>query len=82
VRGIVDGDGLGVLLVEHDMALVMDVCDHLFTLDFGELIFAGTPAETRASAVVRTAYLGEADGLEAIEDAHLRAESGVAAGVT
>jgi ABC-type branched-subunit amino acid transport system ATPase component len=80
VRSIVDDDGVGVLLVEHDMALVMEVCDHLFTLDFGELIFSGSPAETRASSAVRTAYLGEAEGLESIEDAHLRAESDVGAG--
>jgi ABC-type branched-subunit amino acid transport system ATPase component len=64
VRGMVD-DGVGILLVEHDMALVMEVCDFLFTLDFGVRIFAGTPAETRASDVVRAAYLGEdTEGLD------------------
>ena len=35
----------GILLVEHDMSLVMDVCDYIYVLDFGELIFAGTPTE-------------------------------------
>jgi ABC-type branched-subunit amino acid transport system ATPase component len=59
IRGMVDDGGVGILLVEHDMALVMDVCDYLFTLDFGVRIFAGTPAETRASEVVRAAYLGD-----------------------
>jgi ABC-type branched-subunit amino acid transport system ATPase component len=61
VRCLVDESGVGVLLVEHDMSLVMEICDYLYTLDFGRLIFAGTPAETRASAVVRAAYLGDDD---------------------
>ena len=68
VRGLVAESGAGVLLVEHDMSLVMEVCDYLYTLDFGRLIFAGTPAETRASAAVRAAYLGDDDdALTAVE---------------
>lgn len=51
-------NGTGILLVEHDMALVMDVCDYLYVIDFGQPIFEGTPAETASSEVVRTAYLG------------------------
>ena len=50
--------GIGILLVEHDMSLVMTSCEHLFVIDFGQLIFDGTPAETQASSVVRSAYLG------------------------
>ncbi|HZQ79783.1 MAG TPA: ATP-binding cassette domain-containing protein [Acidimicrobiia bacterium] len=61
VRHLVEDAGVGVLLVEHDMSLVMEVCDFLYTLDFGRLIFAGPPAETRASAAVRAAYLGDDD---------------------
>jgi ABC-type branched-subunit amino acid transport system ATPase component len=51
--------GTGILLVEHDMALVMSVSAHVFVLDFGRLIFEGTPAEAQASAEVRHAYLGQ-----------------------
>ena len=51
---------MAILLVEHDMSLVMSVCDHLYVLDFGRLLFEGTPAETQASSVVRAAYLGSA----------------------
>jgi ABC-type branched-subunit amino acid transport system ATPase component/branched-subunit amino acid ABC-type transport system permease component len=47
-----------LLLVEHDMALVMDVCDHLYVLDFGRLLFDGTPEAVRASDLVQAAYLG------------------------
>ncbi|HZQ79903.1 MAG TPA: ABC transporter ATP-binding protein [Acidimicrobiia bacterium] len=50
--------GTGILLVEHDMVLVMDICDYLYVVDFGTLIFEGTPAETQASDIVRAAYLG------------------------
>lgn len=56
-RLVRDGD-VGILLVEHDMALVMDVCDFIYVLDFGQMIFAGTPNEVAASEVVRAAYLG------------------------
>ena len=47
--------GIGILLVEHDMALVRQVCDHIYVLDFGELIFEGSAAEMLASPVVRSA---------------------------
>jgi ABC-type branched-subunit amino acid transport system ATPase component/branched-subunit amino acid ABC-type transport system permease component len=60
LRRITTERGLGILLVEHDMDLVMRVCDDIYVLDFGELIFHGRPAEVQASPVVQSAYLGEA----------------------
>ncbi|HYH48244.1 MAG TPA: ABC transporter ATP-binding protein [Acidimicrobiia bacterium] len=52
--------GVGILIVEHDMELVMRICDHVYVLDFGHLIFSGPTAEVAASEVVRQAYLGGA----------------------
>jgi ABC-type branched-subunit amino acid transport system ATPase component/branched-subunit amino acid ABC-type transport system permease component len=60
LRRITAERGLGIMLVEHDMDLVMRVCDDIYVLDFGELIFHGSPAEVQASPVVQSAYLGEA----------------------
>jgi branched-chain amino acid transport system ATP-binding protein len=51
-------DGLAILLVEHDMALVMEVCDYLHVLDFGRIIAHGVPAEIRTNQAVLDAYLG------------------------
>jgi ABC-type branched-subunit amino acid transport system ATPase component/ABC-type branched-subunit amino acid transport system permease subunit len=58
LRNAVRDRGIGILLVEHDMSLVMSVCDYIFVLDFGNLVFQGTPAEVAASPLVRAAYLG------------------------
>ena len=58
LRRVVEERGSGILLVEHDMDLVMRVCDYIYVLDFGQPIFDGTPVEVRRSPVVRAAYLG------------------------
>ncbi|MDI9232359.1 branched-chain amino acid ABC transporter ATP-binding protein/permease [Limnohabitans lacus] len=52
------GEGMSILLVEHDMDLVMDVCDELVVMEFGTLLTRGTPAEVQANPAVRAAYLG------------------------
>jgi ABC-type branched-subunit amino acid transport system ATPase component/branched-subunit amino acid ABC-type transport system permease component len=50
--------GVGILLVEHDMALVMSICDYVHVLDFGTKIFEGGTADVASSETVRAAYLG------------------------
>jgi branched-chain amino acid transport system ATP-binding protein len=59
------GDGLAILLVEHDMELVMSVCDAVAVLDYGRVICTGTPAEIQADPEVRAAYLGTESTAEA-----------------
>ena len=71
LRTVVQTRGIGILLVEHDMTLVREICDHVYVLDFGTMIFEGNPQEMQASPVVRAAYLGETslDEAEATDDA-------------
>jgi branched-chain amino acid transport system ATP-binding protein len=66
--------GLSVFMIEHDMGLVLSVCDYLYVLDFGRIIAEGTPAQIRDDPVVIDAYLGES-GTEVHEAAeHIRHE--------
>ena len=55
-------EGVSVLLVDHDMGLVLSVCDYVYVLDFGKLIAQGPPAEIRSDERVITAYLGSQKG--------------------
>jgi len=59
VRSLRDDHGAGVLLIDHNMTLIMDVCDRIHVLDQGETLADGTPAEIRANLDVAAAYLGE-----------------------
>jgi branched-chain amino acid transport system ATP-binding protein len=59
VRSVRDEHGAGVLLIDHNMALIMDVCDRIHVLDQGTTLAQGTPDEIRANIDVAAAYLGE-----------------------
>jgi len=59
IRSVRDEHDAGVLLIDHNMALVMDVCDRIQVLDHGATLAEGTPVEIRANLDVGSAYLGE-----------------------
>ena len=60
LRDLRDRQGRTVLLIEHNVPLVLDVCDYVYVLNFGRILAEGTPDEILAHPEVITAYLGEA----------------------
>jgi branched-chain amino acid transport system ATP-binding protein len=60
VRSVRDDHGAGVLLIDHNMALIMGICERVHVLDQGTTLAEGTPADIRANLDVAAAYLGEA----------------------
>jgi sulfate-transporting ATPase len=59
IQDLAKGWGMGILLVEHDVDLVMSICDRVVVLDFGQVIAEGPPEVVRANEQVVAAYLGE-----------------------
>lgn len=59
VRDLATSDGMCVLIIEHDVRLMLDLCDHLYVMNFGTVVAHGAPKEVAALPVVQEAYLGK-----------------------
>jgi sulfate-transporting ATPase len=61
LRGLADEWGIAVILIEHDVDLVMSVCDQIIAIDFGRMIASGEPGAVRSDPGVIAAYIGAGD---------------------
>ena len=70
LRDITD-TGVSILLVDHDMGLVLDICDYVYVIEFGEKLAEGTPAEIKTNQLVVDAYLGKGSRSDEAVDGRL-----------
>ena len=68
LRDIID-TGISILLVDHDMGLVLNICDYIYVIDFGVQLAEGTPAEIKTNQLVVDAYLGTGNHGDGVVDA-------------
>jgi branched-chain amino acid transport system ATP-binding protein len=69
IQSLRESFGVAILLIEHDMGLVMDICERITVLDHGEIIACGTPPEVQNDSRVIAAYLGVPEDEPAVAEA-------------
>ena len=68
IRALADVFRCGVIIIDHDLRLIMRLCDRVQVLETGRTIAVGTPVQVAANSAVRRAYLGDAVGAESTEE--------------